>query len=173
MSNESAHNPQSPDLDERRRYREVISHFATGVAVVTAQSPDGPVGMTANALCSLSLDPLLLLVCFDNSARTLPSIQANRRFAVNILRDGQQDLSNAFASKQTKSDHFAEIPWRVHQQVPVLDEALAWLVCDLREMHPGGDHTIGIGNVTDMDHDVHGSPLVWYQGRYVGLFEQV
>jgi flavin reductase (DIM6/NTAB) family NADH-FMN oxidoreductase RutF len=162
---------QAVTPEQRRRYREVISHFATGVAVVTAQSPDGPVGMTANALCSLSLNPLLLLVCFDNSARTLPPIQANGRFAVNILRRGQQALSDAFASKQAKSEHFARIPWRVHQGVPVLEDALAWLVCELREMHPGGDHTIGIGAVTDMGHDAHGEPLVWYAGRYVGLLD--
>src|ERR1700722_15350420 len=131
--------------EQRHSYREVIGHFATGVAVVTAQSPEGPVGMTANALCSLSLDPLLLLVCFDKSARTLPPIQANRRFAVNILRDEQRALSDAFASKEPKHEHFATIPWRLHQDVPVLEQSLAWLVCDLREMLPGGDHTIGIG----------------------------
>jgi flavin reductase (DIM6/NTAB) family NADH-FMN oxidoreductase RutF len=153
---------------EQQRYRHVIGHFATGVAVVTAQ---GPVGMTANALCSLSLDPLLLLVCFDNSARTLPPIQATRRFAVNILRHGQHELSNAFASKDPQHEKFAEINWREHEGVPVLEDALAWLVCDLREMHPGGDHTIGVGAVTDMDHDQQGQPLVWYQGRYVTLHD--
>lgn len=156
---------------EQRRYREVISHFATGVAVVTAQSQDGPVGMTANALCSLSLDPLLLLVCFDNSARTLRSIRTSGRFAVNVLRREQRGLSDAFASKRAKPGQFQGIPWRVHEGVPVLERALAWLVCDLRELHPGGDHTIGIGTVTDMDYDAAGRPLVFYRGRYVDLLD--
>jgi 3-hydroxy-9,10-secoandrosta-1,3,5(10)-triene-9,17-dione monooxygenase reductase component len=172
VSEKSAHASPAVSADQRRRYREVISHFATGVAVVTAQGPGGPVGMTANALCSLSLDPLLLLVCFDNSARTLPSIRASERFAVNILRHEQKTLADVFASKRAKPEQFREVPWRVHQGVPVLEEALAWLVCDLRELLPGGDHTIGIGTVTDMGYDPAGHPLVWYQGRYVSLLER-
>lgn len=151
---------------EQRLYRETIGRFATGVAVVTAQSAEGPVGMTANALCSLSLEPLLLLVCIDNSARTLAPIQSSGRFAVNVLRTEQRELADAFASKERKQDHFAEGTWRLHQGVPVLERSLAWLVCDLRELHPGGDHTIGIGAVTDMWQDAEGRPLVWYEGRY-------
>lgn len=152
--------------EQRRRYRETIGRFATGVAIVTAQSAEGPVGMTANALCSLSLEPLLLLVCIDNSARTLAPMQASGRFAVNVLRAEQRELADAFASKERKQDHFGDAAWRLHQDVPVLEQSLAWLVCDLRELHPGGDHTIGIGAVTDMGQDVRGRPLVWYEGRY-------
>jgi flavin reductase (DIM6/NTAB) family NADH-FMN oxidoreductase RutF len=158
-------------VDRQRSYRQAIGHFATGVAIVTAQSPDGPVGMTANALCSLSLDPLLLLVCIDNSARTLEPIRATGRFAVNVLRREQRALADAFASKQNKPEHFQSTPWRSHQGVPVLEQSLAWLVCDLRELHPGGDHTIGIGAVTDMHYDERGRPLVWYRGHYVELGE--
>jgi flavin reductase (DIM6/NTAB) family NADH-FMN oxidoreductase RutF len=157
---------------QRRRYRQAIGHFATGVAIVTARSPEGPVGMTANALCSLSLDPLLLLVCIDNSARTLAPIEATGRFAVNVLRAEQRSLADAFASKETKQEHFKGVAWRLHQEVPVLERSLAWLVCDLRELHPGGDHTIGIGEVTDMDHDERGRPLVWYEGRYAALHDE-
>lgn len=157
---------------QQRRYRRTIGHFATGVAVVTAQSAEGPVGMTANALCSLSLDPLLLLVCIDNSARTLAPIEATGRFAVNVLRAEQHALADAFASKDTKQEHFEGVPWRLHEAVPVLEESLAWLVCDLRELHPGGDHTIGIGAVTEMDRDERGRPLVWYEGRYAALHDE-
>jgi flavin reductase (DIM6/NTAB) family NADH-FMN oxidoreductase RutF len=158
--------------DQRRRYRQTIGRFATGVAVVTAQSGDGPVGMTANALCSLSLEPLLVLVCIDNSARTLGPIEATGRFAVNVLRAEQHALADAFASKEPKQRHFADVAWRLHQGVPVLHESLAWLVCDLRELHPGGDHKIGIGAVTDMGQDVSGRPLVWYEGRYGTLHDE-
>lgn len=158
-----------PSPERRREYRHTIGHFATGVAVVTAHGEDGPVGMTANALCSLSLDPLLLLVCIDNSARTLAPIRAGGRFAVNVLCREQRPLADAFASKEHKPSHFKDISWRDHQGVPVLEESLAWLVCDLRELHPGGDHTIGIGEVTAMRYDERGAPLVWYRGRYVKL----
>jgi flavin reductase (DIM6/NTAB) family NADH-FMN oxidoreductase RutF len=70
------------------RFRSVMGHFATGVTVVTASAPDGPVGLTANAVASLSLDPLLLLVAFDNEARTLPVIRETGRFGVNVLHAG-------------------------------------------------------------------------------------
>jgi flavin reductase (DIM6/NTAB) family NADH-FMN oxidoreductase RutF len=158
--------------EQRRRYRETIGRFATGVAIVTAQSEEGPVGMTANALCSLSLDPLLLLVCIDNAARTLAPIESSGRFAVNVLRAEQRTLADAFASKARKQEHFAGVAWRLHQRVPVLERSLAWLVCDLRELHPGGDHTIGIGAVTDMGQDASGRPLVWYEGRYENLHDE-
>ena len=81
------------------RFRSVMGRFATGVMVVTATSPEGPVGLTANAVCSLSLDPLLLLVCFDNEARTLPVVREAGRFGVNVLRSDQEALARLFASK--------------------------------------------------------------------------
>jgi 3-hydroxy-9,10-secoandrosta-1,3,5(10)-triene-9,17-dione monooxygenase reductase component len=153
-------------LEDQRRYRAVIGHFATGVAVITAHGPAGPAGMTANALCSLSLDPLLLLVCFDNTARTLSLVSAERRFAVNVLCAAQHELSGIFASKMAEQEKFEGVPYRLEHRVPLLAGALAWLVCDLRELHPGGDHTIGIGEVTHALHADDGTPLVWYGGRY-------
>jgi 3-hydroxy-9,10-secoandrosta-1,3,5(10)-triene-9,17-dione monooxygenase reductase component len=158
---------------DMRRYRETIGHFATGVAIVTAQGERGPAGMTANALCSLSLDPLLLLVCFERSARTLPLVGESGRFAVNILRYEQHALSGVFASKLPEREKFAGVPWHPHEGAPVLDEALAWLVCELCETHPGGDHTICIGVVLDLHHSPGGRPLVWYRGRYGTLTDEV
>ncbi len=81
-----------------------MGHFATGVTVVTANGPSGPVGMTANAVCSLSLDPLLLLVCFANGARTLRVVRETERFGVNVLAAGQQELARLFASKAPERD---------------------------------------------------------------------
>jgi flavin reductase (DIM6/NTAB) family NADH-FMN oxidoreductase RutF len=158
-----------PELDDRLRYRAVIGHFATGVAVITGHGPDGPGGMTANALCSLSLDPLLLLVCFENTARTLPIIRGSRRFAVNILASDQLDMSLLFASKLAEVDKFATIDYELRSGVPVLAGSLAWLVCDLREFVAAGDHEIAIGAVTDMAHSDQREPLLWYAGAYRGL----
>jgi 3-hydroxy-9,10-secoandrosta-1,3,5(10)-triene-9,17-dione monooxygenase reductase component len=154
----------TPEAD-RQRFRAVMGHFATGVAVVTARDDQGAVGMTTNALTSLSLDPRLLLVCFDNAARTLPVVRETGRFAVSILRAGQEHLSGRFASKLPVDEKFDDVAHRLLDGVPILDGALAWLVCDLRELLPGGDHTIGIGAVTGMGHD-EGDPLVWHRGAY-------
>jgi 3-hydroxy-9,10-secoandrosta-1,3,5(10)-triene-9,17-dione monooxygenase reductase component len=148
------------------RYRQVMGHFATGVAIVTCSGPDGPAGLTTNAVTSVSLDPLLLLVCFDNASRTLGAVRHARRFAVNVLRAGQEDLARVFASKRVAREKFEAVTHMVAHGVPVLDGALAWLACDLRELHPGGDHTIGIGAVTHLDADPGGEPLVWFRGTY-------
>jgi flavin reductase (DIM6/NTAB) family NADH-FMN oxidoreductase RutF len=157
----------SPEA-ERQRFRAVMGHFTTGVAVVTAQGGNGAVGMTTNALCSLSLDPLLVLVCFDNAARTLPVVRETARFGVNVLRAGHEGMSGQFASKLPLERKFDEVGYSLEHGAPVLDDALAWLVCDLRELLPGGDHTIGIGAVRAMGHG-EGEPLVWYRGGYGSL----
>src|ERR1700761_1343057 len=125
-------------------FREVFGRFATGVAVITSAGNGVSGGMTANALCSLSLDPLLLLVCFENTARTLPIIRASRRFAVNVLAADQLDTSLLFASKLAESDKFADVDYALRSGVPVLADTLAWLVCDLREFVAAGDHEIAI-----------------------------
>ena len=148
------------------RYREVIGHFATGVAIVTCSGPDGPTGLTTNAITSVSLEPLLLLVCFDNTSRTLPAVRATRRFAVNVLRAGQHDLARVFASKRLGREKFESVTHMVAHGVPVIDGALAWLACDLTDLYPAGDHTIGIGAITHMDSDPDGEPLVWFRGAY-------
>ena len=155
--------------DDARRFRTLFSHFPTGVAVVTTMCETGPLGLTANALCSLSLDPLLVLVAFDNSARTLPFIQEHSRFGLNMLRADQGELSRRFASKLPEHEKFDGVPYRLEDGLPVIDGALAWMTCDLRDLHPGGDHTIGIGAVREMAESASGDPLVWYRGDYRGI----
>jgi len=148
-------------------YRDAIAHFATGVCVVTCHGPDGPAGLTTNAVTSLSLDPLLLLICFDNDSRTLPAVRAARRFAVNVLARGQEDLAKVFASKRLAAEKFEAVTHDTAHGVPVLDGALAWIACNLRELLPGGDHTIGIGAVTQAWASDEGTePLIFFRGAY-------
>ncbi len=146
-------------------FREVFGRFATGVAVVTSAGPAGIGGMTANALCSLSLDPLLALVCFANQARTLPIVRDAQRFAVNVLGSDQEGLAGVFASKLPEAEKLDAVDHHLHEGLPIIDGVLAWATCDLRELIPGGDHTIAIGQVTSMGLG-EGEPLVWYGGRY-------
>ena len=146
-------------------FRSVMGNFATGVTVVTAAGPAGPVGMTANAVASLSLDPLLLLVAFDNSARTLTVVRERRRFGVNVLAAGQEELARLFASKAPEDEKFAGVPHRVHDGIPVIDGTLAWVGCRLERLVDGGDHTIGIGAVESAEAG-EGSPLLWFRGDY-------
>src|SRR6201999_2440562 len=129
-------------------FREVFGRFATGVAVITTAGPAGRGGMTANALCSLSLDPLLALVSFANSARTLPIVREARRFAVNVLGSSQEALAEVFASKIPEAEKLDSVAHRYEAGLPILDGVIAWATCDLRELIAGGDHTIAIGDVT-------------------------
>ena len=147
------------------RFRSVMGHFATGVTVVTAGSPEGSVGMTANAVCSLSLEPLLLLVAFDNESRTLPVVRETGRFGVNILAVGQEELARLFASKTDERQKFAGVPHAVHDGIPVIDGALAWIGCRLERLIAAGDHTIGIGAVEAAEAGA-GEPLIWFRGSY-------
>jgi flavin reductase (DIM6/NTAB) family NADH-FMN oxidoreductase RutF len=155
-------------VSSAERYRDVVGHFATGVTVITASGPDGAVGMTTNAFTSLSLDPLLVLVCFEHTARTLPIVRDTGRFAVNVLRAHHGELSGRFASKMAAERKFDAVDYHTEHGAPVLTDALAWLVCELRELRPGGDHEIGIGAVVAMG-DAPGEPLVFYRGGYTTL----
>jgi 3-hydroxy-9,10-secoandrosta-1,3,5(10)-triene-9,17-dione monooxygenase reductase component len=150
----------SPEL-----FREVFGRFATGVAVVTSTGASGSGGMTANAVCSLSLDPLLALVCFDNQARTLPIVREARRFGVNVLTSEQEDLAGVFASKLPEAEKLDTVDHHLEDGIPIIDGVLAWATCQLRELIPGGDHTIAIGEVISMGLG-GGRPLIWYGGRY-------
>ena len=153
---------------DQRRFRDTVGAFPTGVTIVTANGDDGPAGLTTNAFTSLSLDPPLILVCFDNASRTLPVVRASGRFAVNVLRAGQEDLAAVFASKRLQDEKFAEVTHSSDHGVPVLDGALAWLVCDVVELLPGGDHTIGIGAVTALS-ATDGEPLLFWRSAYRSL----
>ena len=152
-----------------RAFRDAIGHFPTGVTVVTATGPDGPAGMTTNAVTSLSLDPMLLLVCFESSSRTLEVVRASRRFAVNVLRAEDGDLAAVFASKRVGAEKFADVTHAESHGVPVLDRALAWIACELRELRPAGDHEIGIGEVLGTGAGQAGDPLVFYRGAYTTI----
>ena len=159
--------------DLRRAYRDTIGRFATGVSIVTAAGPHGPAGMTTNAVTSVSLDPLLMLVCFDHSSRTLDVVRESGRFAVNVLGVGEEERAAVFASKAVALEKFealtGELPgagWSEAHGVPVLDSALAWIACDVRELRDAGDHTIGIGEVVALSEGAERDPLVWYRGRY-------
>jgi flavin reductase (DIM6/NTAB) family NADH-FMN oxidoreductase RutF len=156
------------DAMDQRRFRDTVGAFPTGVTIVTARGADGPAGLTTNAFASLSLDPPLVLVCFDNASRTLAVVRQARRFAVNVLRAGQEDLAAVFASKRVQAAKFAAVTHAEAHGVPVLDDALAWMVCDVHELVAGGDHTIGIGAVCALGRD-DGEPLLFWRGEYRAL----
>jgi flavin reductase (DIM6/NTAB) family NADH-FMN oxidoreductase RutF len=151
---------------ERARYRAIMGSWATGVSVVTSLGPRGPRGATATALTSLSLDPLLLLVCFSHASNTLQAVRESGRFAVNILSAGQEEISQRFALKAPEDEKFHEVPYTLSHEVPVIDGTLGWLVCDVHEELRGGDHAIVIGAPLDGDVADGLEPLLVHRGAY-------
>ncbi len=147
-------------------FRRVLGHFTTGVTVVTTlDSASDPVGLTANAFASVSLQPPLVLVCIDRSSDTHDHIAATRTFAVNVLGAGQEPIARRFA-RDEKAGRFEGIGWRpALSGAPILDGVLAWLDCRLHDTADGGDHTIYIGEVLAGDAR-DGDPLLFHRGEY-------
>ena len=106
-------------------------------------------------------------MCFANERAHAAAGRARRkRFGVNVLAAGQEELARLFASKLPEAEKFAGVQHSVHDGIPVIDGALAWVGCTLQELIPGGDHTIGIGAVTAAEAAPGGEPLIWYRGEY-------
>jgi 3-hydroxy-9,10-secoandrosta-1,3,5(10)-triene-9,17-dione monooxygenase reductase component len=154
-------------------FRRAVGHFATGVTVVTSIGPDGqPVGTTANAVSSLSLDPPLILVCFDRASLTLEAIRHHGAFVVNVLAAPQQELSANFARRGV------EAAWESveHRPGPTgsprLEGVLATLECTVEHSLPGGDHEIVIGRLRYAGTSPgDAAPLLFWRGSYISLDE--
>ncbi|HUB99928.1 MAG TPA: flavin reductase family protein [Solirubrobacterales bacterium] len=145
-----------------------MANLPTGVTVVSASGAEGPAGATANAVCSLSIEPMLMLACLDRGSRTLLAVQAADRFGVSILHKGQEEIARTFATKAPVAEKWAGVAWSERDGLPAIDDALVWLACDLRDVISAGDHVIVTGEVTDLALS-KGDPLVFYGGQYLPL----
>ncbi|WP_253858158.1 flavin reductase family protein [Prauserella alba] len=144
--------------------RQTMGRFATGVAVITTEADGEPHGMTMNSLTSVSLDPPLLLVCFNHGARSADAVTDSGRFVVNLLSQRQQPIAMRFAKRG--EDHFGGLGLEYgDHRVPVVPNALAHLDCDVDRIVEAGDHTVVFGRVTDVCAR-EGEPLGFYQGRF-------
>lgn len=152
--------PVSPSV-----LREVLGHFVSGIVVITAAGPHGPLGFTCQSFASLSLDPPLVSFAPARTSSTWPRIREAGAFCVNVLAADHQELSVGFA--RSGVDKFAGVPWRPGPGgVPILDGVSAWVGCSLWDEHDGGDHTIVVGRVHDLGADPERLPLLYYRGRY-------
>lgn len=152
-------------------FRRAFGLFATGVTVVSASSGTAVHGMTANAVASLSLDPLLILVALDRRARMNQFIRDAGGFAMNVLRDDQEALSRFFSGgwKHRLPPEFRFEPW---EGVPRLVGSLASFACRLDQVLEGGDHWIITGRVTSLHEGLPPyRPLLFFSGRYRRLAE--
>ena len=152
-------------------YRSLIGRFATGVTVVTPSVGGRLHGMTANAVCSLSLAPLQLLVCVDRASNCHIQMQGAEAFGISILAADQEEISNVFAqSREPTEGSLLGVEYRLGRLgTPLIENALAHLECRIAERVPGGDHIIVIGDVVAGEVVRDAEPLLFYGGRYERL----
>lgn len=156
----------APTPQNQRHYRDALGCFATGVTVVTTQTPTGPLGMTANSFASVSLDPPLVLWSPAATSERYPYFAASTHFSIHVMRQDQKDLALEFARR---GDAFDLTGWSTNSQgVPVLDTCLARFDCATHAIHKGGDHAIIVGQVLTAC-VTEGSPLVFAQRAYGGF----
>src|SRR3954449_8082705 len=145
-------------------FRDVISHFASGVTVITAVDGGRSFGTTASAVTSLSLEPPMLLVCMNKQSETGRAVAQSKCFGVNILGANQVDLAERFAQKG--GDKFAGVPVTPGQwDEPLFDEALATLECRVAEETTGGTHYVFLAEV-ESGAARGGAPLAYFKGEF-------
>jgi flavin reductase (DIM6/NTAB) family NADH-FMN oxidoreductase RutF len=152
-------------------FKQVLSHWVTGVTIVTTRDGDRIHGMTVSAFTEVSLDPPLLLVCADKGSNTHPVIATGKCFAVNVLASDQAELSNRFASKKLESSRFDEVAYESGETgAPLLGGVVANLDCRLVAAHDHGDHMVYVGEVVDARYHER-EPLLYHAGSY-GVFSK-
>lgn len=155
---------------DSRAFRNALGCFATGITVITTVEPDGtPVGVTVNSFSSVSLDPPLVLFCLGRASQSLAAFESAGAYAVNILADDQQDLSNRFANRNLQERWDGVAAERGVTGVPLLKGCLATIECDLDKMLDGGDHVILVGRVRRLESREDGKPLLYFRGGYKEL----
>jgi 3-hydroxy-9,10-secoandrosta-1,3,5(10)-triene-9,17-dione monooxygenase reductase component len=146
-------------------FRKVMSHFATGVTVVTLKHPSGRLwGFTVNAFSSVSLTPPLILYCVDHAGESFAAAQEAEYFAVNFLAEDQESISRRFASKTANRFEGIEVREGAHGS-PLIARCLGYIECRKVASHRHGDHTIVVGEVLDAEAG-GGNPLLFYRSAY-------
>ncbi len=146
------------------QFKLAMSHFASGVTVVTTEHEGTRYGMTVASFASLSLHPPLVLICVEKGVKSHDAIAGAKKFGVSILAREQEEISGRFASR--RDDKFEGVALRTGElSVPLIDGAICTLECRLHASLPGGDHTIFVGEVVDAQ-TRESAPLVYYRSGY-------
>ncbi len=156
-------------------FRSIIGHFATGVSVITAAAGEELQGMTANSVTSLSLDPVMVLICVEKTTHTHRVLEEGGAFTVNILGEHQEDVSRIFARRgEPEIGELRGQPFIIGTTgAPRLEDCLAFLECRIADVLDGGDHSIFLGEVINegIVNDVQ--PLLFFRGKYRAFADEL
>lgn len=148
-------------------YRRLMGRFATGVAVVTVNDEGRCFGATVNSLTSVSLDPLLLLICLRDESRLLAKILAKGKFSISVLAEHQENVSGYYARSFGSGK---DIEHEFDQDFASIAGAIAGFQCQLECVYPGGDHKVVLGHVVKMLGGENPlAPLIYHEGKYAKL----
>ncbi|HEX3240533.1 MAG TPA: flavin reductase family protein [Solirubrobacterales bacterium] len=148
-------------------FRSVLAHLPTGVTVITARGEDGSLlGMAANSVTAVSLDPPLILFCPAKSSTTWPSIRAASGFCVNVMAGHHEEVTRRFSARGV--DRFAGLEHTERPTGPALADAVAWIECRPQDEHDAGDHTIVVARVVAIEAAgvSDAEALVFFRGSY-------
>jgi flavin reductase (DIM6/NTAB) family NADH-FMN oxidoreductase RutF len=147
-------------------FKNSLALFASGVTVVTYKTQEGMGGVTVSSFSSLSLEPPLVSFCLHKNISSHNAIQDAKHFAVHILKEEQESISNSFASSKINKNHFLEeIGYILINDAPVLKDFLALLICEKETIYNGGDHSIIVGKVLQAKSN-SGNPLLYFNRGY-------
>jgi flavin reductase (DIM6/NTAB) family NADH-FMN oxidoreductase RutF len=158
-----------------KQFRTVLGHFPTGVTIVSGIDGNEPVGFTIGSFTSVSLDPPMVGFLPQTNSTTWAAMQASGRFCVNVLSREQTDLCWKFAKTGNESERFDAVAWHAGPTgSPIIDRAVAWIDCEVAEVHEMGDHLFVLGRVValaaDADEDGIGPmPLLFFRGTLGGF----
>jgi 3-hydroxy-9,10-secoandrosta-1,3,5(10)-triene-9,17-dione monooxygenase reductase component len=152
---------------DKGRFRAVLGHFASGVVLATGMHEGRPAGFTCQSFFSLSLDPPLVAIAPGRSSTSWPKVSSSGSICINVLTTDQEDLAWTFS--QSGADKFAGVGWEpAVNGAPRLHGALAWIDCDIEDVHEAGDHWLVTARVLELDSGP-GQPLVFYRGGFGGF----
>lgn len=156
---------------DSRSLRYALGRFASGITVITGVVDAVPTGFTCQSFYSVSLTPPLVSFCVMKTSKSWPGIRSSRRFTVNVLSEEQQAVSDAFA--KSGSDKSKQVVWSEYPGgKAIIANTLMWLDCSLHSEHEFGDHFLVVGeveNISPVDWDSQGNPLIYFRGRYRNL----
>ncbi len=155
--------PFMPAADTARQFRDALGQFSTGVTVVTAQTPTGPIGMTANSFSSISMDPPLVMWSPAKSSSRFQHFNAAKHFAIHVMASEHEDIAMGFARSGQAFDGL-DVELNA-QGVPLLGDCLARFECSTYQIHDAGDHAIVLGRVLSAA-SREGEALIFCQGRF-------